>query len=738
MRALLVVCNPNLPDIVYFSGDETFCKRINLKAEEKGWIQEEGFSSSKQVDLNILLQYFQSLIASQQALSSMLNCPYQSLQGEDGTLIVVRQQGEFLFIALNGDNTETESFLLHKIFILQRIIAFFFGPIPERLGCGNDRTKQLKLWNTVTRILDTWAYLYHVEQSFLMEAVERLNVNQFLNGICIGLLEKTLSAASDKHAVHALLLVKGKLLALYSSQNAPELQPSNILMITLVAESFYPSKRNVSEVSDDFLKDMTVVETGRKVGTSQFYVAEDYISATEDNKSDNSSNYYSPHQGNSPFQSDLEEDGKAVNASGLSAAFGTPSDSTLEDTLKETPETYSTPQTSSRKGAEGGKERKRATSSTSSASKVKTSYPEEGFHLYIFLQQQNRRYVPHRLTLIPVLPGINMVVISERKSSFGINITDGLDLAGKLFQKVEEVLQKGPKHNLVSRLDDTVVKEIIGYLKDMKSDTRIWQEKLLQPLERIKAACSKNNAQDNDRKTILQSELETLTTALKSLFQKSFLNHQTLIQEVPEDTLDGHLSCQSFAQRKLEYYEDYLAVKGEKNFTMMTYLDSFPGLVHFIHVDRGSNQLTAPSIHIDYSREKKAGKEDAHRKLVWSFIEKSRHFFQNEHTTIHFQIGDFQLSSFLYFENDMGNLLPTPSLPKVPREGHYPGLQAEVFFRYITEQGFQSSSEQVRCCELHCIHLAVVPLNIVAQQARKLREHLWETCGVTSAAVNLL
>ena len=33
--------------------------------------------------------------------------------------------------------------------------------------------------------------------------------------------------------------------------------------------------------------------------------------------------------------------------------------------------------------------------------------------LHLLLQQQNRRYVPHRLTLIPVLPGINMVVISE-------------------------------------------------------------------------------------------------------------------------------------------------------------------------------------------------------------------------------------------------------------------------------------------------------------------------------------
>ncbi|XP_071827246.1 BLOC-3 complex member HPS1-like [Apostichopus japonicus] len=731
MRALVVVCNPNLPDIAYFSGDEEFCNNINKKAKQSGWQQEGNLSAYNQVDLNILVQYFQSLIASQQALSSMLNCPYQSLQAEDGSIIVIRQYNDHIFVAINGDGTEKEQFLLHKIFILQRMIAFLFGPNPEGLRCNNERAIQIEMWNSITRMLDTWVYLYHVEQSFLMEAVERLNVNQFLNGICIQLLEKALTSSGDRHRVHALLLVKGKLLALFSSQNAADLSPSNILMITMITETFYPSQRTFSEGSENFLKGMNVGEAGRKVGSSQFYVGEDYTSATEDNRSDNSSTYYSPNQGNSPFHSDHEEDGKPAAEGGASTSVKTPSGRPLPGSLGNSPDHYSTPKAEADVKPVKMEENPQK---EEAPRRAKLSCPEEGFQLSVFLQQLNKKFVPHRLTLIPVLPGINMVIVAtERRSSLGVDIIDALDLVEKVYQKRDEVIQKGPKHNLMSKLEDVVEKEIIGYMKSNKIGNKDFHDKILSSYKDFKALLNKSVSIDSFR-----SGTESLIKTLKNLFKGLFLQHRKLVQEILPKDLDDHLQCQKSAREKLEFYQDYLAVKGEKNLTMMTYLDKYPGLVHFIHVDRTTNQLTAPAINIDYSLDKKKSKTDAHRSLVWNFLERSRQLFQNEHTTIHFESGDFQLSSFIYFENSMGNILQTPNLPKVPREGHYPGLQAEVFFRYLTDQGFPSSSDSIRCCELHCFHLAIVPLNVVAQQARVLREYLWETCGVAAAAINLL
>lgn len=68
--------------------------------------QENKLSLHNQVDHNILIQYLQSLIASQQALTSMLNCPYQSLQAEDGSLMVIRQVscGTVLYIYVSNES----------------------------------------------------------------------------------------------------------------------------------------------------------------------------------------------------------------------------------------------------------------------------------------------------------------------------------------------------------------------------------------------------------------------------------------------------------------------------------------------------------------------------------------------------------------------------------------------------------------------------------------------------------
>ena len=53
----------------------------------------------------------------------------------------------------------------------------------------------------------------------VFQAIERLHVNQMLNSRCIELLESALNgikAGGETHAVHAMLVVNAKLLALFS------------------------------------------------------------------------------------------------------------------------------------------------------------------------------------------------------------------------------------------------------------------------------------------------------------------------------------------------------------------------------------------------------------------------------------------------------------------------------------------------------------------------------------------
>ena len=78
---------------------------------------------------------------------------------------------------------------------------------------------QKKAWKTLGSLIDTWVFLASQQQSFLVEAVERIHVNQSLSEMSISLLDTTLNMArskGDQNVAHALLLVNTKLLALYS------------------------------------------------------------------------------------------------------------------------------------------------------------------------------------------------------------------------------------------------------------------------------------------------------------------------------------------------------------------------------------------------------------------------------------------------------------------------------------------------------------------------------------------
>ena len=78
---------------------------------------------------------------------------------------------------------------------------------------------QKKAWKSLGSLIDTWEFLANQQQSFLVEAVERIHVNQSLSEMSISLLDTALAMTRNKgdpNAVHALLLVNTKLLALYS------------------------------------------------------------------------------------------------------------------------------------------------------------------------------------------------------------------------------------------------------------------------------------------------------------------------------------------------------------------------------------------------------------------------------------------------------------------------------------------------------------------------------------------
>jgi hypothetical protein len=81
------------------------------------------------------------------------------------------------------------------------------------------RELRKSLWESLSKILETYCFLCCQQQGFLVEANEMIQVNQRVNVMSIHLLESVINKANkegDPQAKHAMLLVNSKVLALYS------------------------------------------------------------------------------------------------------------------------------------------------------------------------------------------------------------------------------------------------------------------------------------------------------------------------------------------------------------------------------------------------------------------------------------------------------------------------------------------------------------------------------------------
>jgi hypothetical protein len=216
---------------------------------------------------------------------------------------------------------------------------------------------------------------------------------------------------------------------------------------------------------------------------------------------------------------------------------------------------------------------------------------------------------------------------------------------------------------------------------------------------------------------VYYAELERMTTLV--IITSNHPSSGAKGQPAERDRLD---EIRDQLRGMIRNYATYLITKEHTHLPVLSFLHQFPGLIHFIFVDRTFNRVIAPPITAVHGPVFSPKPEEALRmKLilrskVWDMCYRAQQHLSEGHHAMTMKSGAFQYSYRLWVEDMEGFELPfNHDQPFIAQRGP----QTHKYYKKLVEHIFPSRSG-LRCYELYTLYLGVLSVKSITHYDRNL------------------